>query len=86
MTMEPQQASPMSKMDGTKGHLISKVNCWAVNSSKKWTNEFVFISMPCVFVRFLEEIEDYNKAFRNYLTSSLSSTPCAILDLYICLG
>ena len=48
-----------------KGQLISKANCQAVNSSKKRTNEFVFTSMRCVFVRFLEEIEDSKKAFRN---------------------
>ena len=51
-----------------KGQLISKANCQAVNSSKKQTNEFVFTSMRRVFVRFLEEIEDSKKAFRNYLT------------------
>ena len=33
-------------------------------------NEFVFTTMRCVFVRFLEEIEDSKKAFRNYLTIS----------------
>ena len=31
-------------------------------------NEFVFTSMQRVFVRFVEEIEDSKKAFRNYLT------------------
>ena len=31
-------------------------------------NEFVFTSMRRVFIRFLEEIEDSKKAFRNYLT------------------
>ena len=46
-----------------KGQLISKVNCQAVNSSKKTTNEFVFTSMRHVFLCFLEEIEDANKAF-----------------------
>ena len=51
-----------------KGHLISKANCQAVNSSKKRTNEFIFTSMQRVFVRFLEDIEDSEKAFRNYLT------------------
>jgi hypothetical protein len=45
------------------GQLISKVNCQAVNSSKKTTNEFVFTSMRHVFLCFLEEIEDANKAF-----------------------
>ena len=55
-------------MGASKGQLISKANCQAVNSSKKRTNEFVFTSMRFVFVRFLEEIEDSKKAFRNYLT------------------
>ena len=54
--------------DATKGQLISKANCQAVNSSKKRTNEFVFTSMRRVFVRLMEEIEDSKKAFRNYLT------------------
>ena len=48
-----------------KGQLISKANCQAVNSSKKRTNEFVFTTMRRVFVRFLEEIEDTKKTFRN---------------------
>ena len=51
-----------------KGQLISKANCHAVNSSKKRTNEFIFTGMRCVFIRFMEEIEDSKKAFRNYLT------------------
>ena len=38
-----------------KGQLISKANCQAEDSSKKWTNEFVFTSMRRVFVRILEE-------------------------------
>ena len=54
-----------------KDQLISKENCQAVNSSKKQTNEFIFTSMPRVFIRFLEEIEDSKKGFRNYLTFSL---------------
>ena len=41
-----------------------------MNSSKKQTNEFVFTTMRRVFVRFLEEIEDTKKTFRNYLTFS----------------
>ena len=53
-----------------KGHLIWKANCQAVNSSKKQTNEFVFTTMLCVFVCFLEEIEDSKKAFRNHVTFS----------------
>ena len=40
---------------------ISKANCQAENSSKKRTNEFVFL-------RFFEEIKDSKKAFRNYVT------------------
>ena len=52
-------------MSDTKGQLISKANCQAVNSSKKRPNELVFTSMRCVFVSFLEEIEDTKKAFRN---------------------
>ena len=52
-----------------KGQLISKGNCQAVNSSKKRTNEFDFTAMiPKVdlfFVRFLDEIEDTKKTFRN---------------------
>ena len=51
-----------------KGQLISKANCKAANSSKKRTNEFDFTTMQLVFVRFLEEIEDTKKTFRNYLT------------------
>ena len=39
-----------------------------MNSSKKWTNEFVFTPMRHVFVHFLEEIEDTKKTFWNYLT------------------
>ena len=52
----------------TKGQLISKANCQAMNSSKKQTNEFIFTTMRRIFVRFLEEIEDIKKTFRNYLT------------------
>ena len=50
---------------GPKGQIISKANCQAMNSSKKRTNEFVFTTMRHVFVRFLEEIEDTKKSFRN---------------------
>ena len=56
------------KEEKSKGQLILKANCQAVNSSKKRTNEFVFTTMRRVFVRFLEEIEDTKKTFRNYLT------------------
>ena len=54
----------------TKGRLISKTKCQAMNSSKKWTNEFVITTMLRVFIRFLEEIENSKKAFRNYMTFS----------------
>ena len=63
-------------MGADKGQLISKANFQAVNSSKKQTNEFIFTSMRRVFVGFLEEIEDFKKAFRNYLTLSVAvNTP-----------
>ena len=52
-------------MAPTKGQLISKAICHAANSSKKRTNEFDFTTMRLVFVRFLEEIEDTKKTFRN---------------------
>ena len=48
-------------LKSTKGQLISKANCQAVNSSKKRTNEFIFTTMRRVFVGFLEEIEDTKK-------------------------
>ena len=51
-----------------KDQLISKANCQAKDSSKKWTNEFVFTSMRRVFVRFLEESLASDKTFRDYLT------------------
>ena len=57
--------SSVIRTRSTKGQLISKANCQAVNSSKKRTNEFVFTTMRRVFVRFLEEIEDTKKTFRN---------------------
>ena len=47
----------------SKGHLISKENCQAVNSSKKRTNEFVFTTMRCVFVRFFGRNWRYKKTF-----------------------
>ena len=67
----------------TKGQLISKANCQAMNSSKKTNkqmNEFVLTSMRRVFVCFLEEIEDSKKAFWNYLTfrEYLFTTPDAV--------
>ena len=48
-----------------------KANCQAVDSSKKQKNEFVFTSMQRVFIRFLEEIEDFKKTFRNHLTFTM---------------
>ena len=36
-----------------KGQLISKANCQEMNSSKKWTNEFVFTTMQRFFCLFL---------------------------------
>ena len=51
------------KSYSAKGQLITKANFHAVNSSKKRTNEFVFISMRCVFVRFLEESSTRKKRF-----------------------
>ena len=49
----------------TTSQLFSKANFQALNFSKKRTNEFVFSCMRRVFVRFLEEIKDSKKAFRN---------------------
>ena len=48
-------------------------NCQAEDSPKKRTNEFVFTTMRCVFVHFLEKIEDSKEAFRNYLTIKVSA-------------
>ena len=53
----------LSTLHSTKGQLISKENCQAVNSSKKRTNESVFTTMQLDFVRFLEEIEDTKMIF-----------------------
>ena len=49
----------------SKGKLISKWFMGSSISSKIRTNEFVFTSMRIVFVRFLEEIDDLKKPFRN---------------------
>ena len=57
-----------------KGQLISKANCPTMNSSKTRMNEFVFTTMRRFFVRFLEEIEDTKKTFRNYLTFMIADT------------
>ena len=46
-----------------KGQLILKANCQAVNSSKKRTNEFIFTTMRCVFVRFLEKMKTAKEPF-----------------------
>ena len=48
-----------------KGQVISKWFWGSSISSKKRTNEFVFTTMRIVFVRFLEEIDDLKKPFRN---------------------
>ena len=54
--------------DHSKGQLILKANCQALNSSKIQTNDLVVNSMGCVFFLFLEEIEDPIKTFWNHLT------------------
>jgi hypothetical protein len=58
----------------SKGQIISKANYGILNSSKKGTKKFVFTTMRLVFVRFLEEIEDTQKTFQNYLT--VNKLPC----------
>ena len=63
----------VSNQGAVKDQLISKTNCQAVNSSIIRTNDFVFTCFLCIFVRFLEEIEDTKKTFRNYLTFILAS-------------
>ena len=67
----------------TKGQLISKANCPAVNSSKKQTNEFLIISMRHVFVHFLDELEDSKKAFQNYLTFNTRKTHLAAMQPHV---
>ena len=53
----------------SKGQLISKENCQAMNSSKnEQMNSFLLLWDVRVFVRFLEEIEDTKKAFGNLVT------------------
>ena len=47
-----------------KGQLISKRKSQAEDSPKKRTNEFVFTSMRCVFVRFLGESSARKKRFK----------------------
>ena len=49
----------------TKGQVVSKRFLGSSISSKKRTNEFVFTTVRIVFVRFLEEIDDPKKPFRN---------------------
>ena len=56
----------------SKGQVISKRFLGSSNSSKKRTKEFVFITVRIVFVRFLEEIDDLQKPFRNKLTFKAS--------------
>ena len=60
-----------------KGQLISKRFLGSSISSKKRTNQFVFISMRRVFVHFLEEIDDLKKPFRNSVTFKLMDGPLA---------
>ena len=50
---------------GSKGQTKSKLFFQADVSSKKRTHEFNFTTMRLIFVRFLEEIEDTKKTFRN---------------------
>jgi hypothetical protein len=50
---------------GSKDQLISKWFWGSSISSKKRTKEFVFTTMRCVFVRFLEKIDDLKKPFRD---------------------
>ena len=58
------------------GQTKSKLFFQADVSSKKRTNEFDFTTMRLVFIRFLEEIEDAEKTFRNYLTFRKSQFSC----------
>ena len=48
-----------------KGQIILRWFLRSSISSKKRTKQFVFTSMRIVFVRFLEEIDDLKKPFRN---------------------
>ena len=66
-----------------KDQLISKANCQVVNSSKKWTIEFVFTTMQRVFVCFLKEIEDTKKTFRNHLTFKLGDKITRSMQAFI---
>ena len=56
----------------SKSHLISKGLFAILNSSKKCMKQFDHITVrqkkTNLFVRFLEESEDTEKSFRNYLT------------------
>ncbi len=56
-----------------KAQIFSKRLLVSSDSSKKRTNKFAFTTMRLVFVRFLEEIEDTKKTFRNNLTFNLWS-------------
>ena len=66
-----------------KGHLISKANCQAEDSSKKRKNEFVFTSMRRVFVRFLEDSSARKKTFWDHLTFNLF-TPKSKVHTHVC--
>ena len=70
-----------------KGHLISKANCQAEDSSKKRTNEFVFTSMRRVFVprpvKNVSRLSDLYPPFENPTTRiaivSMKTRSCVIL-------
>ena len=47
----------------SKGQLISKANCQAVNSSKKRTNEFDFPTMRLVFICFWKKLKTPKRHF-----------------------
>ena len=78
----PDGAAPDQLTLPFKGQIISKANYGILNSSKKGTKKFVFTTMRLVFVRFLEEIEDTQKTFQNYLT--VNKLPCWTLLWQIC--
>ena len=47
----------------SKGQLISKANCQAVNSSKKWTNEFVLLVCDVFLFVFWKKLKTSKKLF-----------------------
>ena len=57
-------------MNCSKGQLIAKANWQVMNSSKNRMYEFVFTTMQCVLICFLEEIEDTKMTLPNYRTFS----------------